>query len=103
MGELVDDVERTELAPIMGALLEEVVVPDVIGAFRLQPDARDAIVNEHFGYIVVDDATVHGLAAWHAVGAVPTVQALEGVEVARAADRAPRLVLAHDHRHRGIA
>jgi hypothetical protein len=40
MGELVDDVKQTELAPVMGALLEEVVEPHVVGAFGSQPDAR---------------------------------------------------------------
>jgi hypothetical protein len=40
MGELVDDVEQAELPSVMGALLEEVVRPDVVGAFGPQPDAR---------------------------------------------------------------
>lgn len=40
MGELVDDVEQANLAPVMGALLEEVVRPDVVGALGPQPDAR---------------------------------------------------------------
>ena len=40
MGELVDDIEQTDLAPVMGALLEKVVGPDVVGAFRPQPSAR---------------------------------------------------------------
>jgi hypothetical protein len=30
MGELVDDVEHADPAPVMGAVLEEVVGPDVI-------------------------------------------------------------------------
>jgi hypothetical protein len=42
MGELVDDIEQADFAPVMGALLEEVIGPDVIGAFRPQPDARSA-------------------------------------------------------------
>ena len=40
MGELVDDVEHAELPSVMSALLEEVVGPDVVGAFGPQPDAR---------------------------------------------------------------
>jgi hypothetical protein len=40
MGELVDDVEHTELAAIMAALLDKVVRPDVVGALRSEPDAR---------------------------------------------------------------
>jgi hypothetical protein len=40
VGELVDDVEQANLASVMGALLEEVVRPDVIGALGPQPDAR---------------------------------------------------------------
>ena len=39
-GELVDDVEQAELAPVMGALLDKVVGPDVVGALGAQPDAR---------------------------------------------------------------
>jgi hypothetical protein len=40
MGELVDDVEHADFASLMDALLEEVVGPDVVGAFGPQPDAR---------------------------------------------------------------
>src|SRR5206468_12096786 len=36
-------VEQADLAPVMGALLEEVVGPDVIGALGPQPDARSII------------------------------------------------------------
>ena len=43
MGELVDDVEHAELAPIMGTLLDEIVGPDVIGALCSEPDARSVI------------------------------------------------------------
>ena len=43
MGELVDDVEQAELASIMGALLDKVVGPDVVGALGSQPDARSVI------------------------------------------------------------
>jgi hypothetical protein len=42
MGELVDDIEQTDFAPVMGALLDKVVRPDVIGALCPQPDARSA-------------------------------------------------------------
>src|ERR1700751_1557279 len=38
MGELVDDVEQAELAPVMGALLEEVVRPDVVAALGSETD-----------------------------------------------------------------
>jgi hypothetical protein len=40
MGELVDDVEQADFAPVMGALLEEVVGPDVVGALGPQPEKR---------------------------------------------------------------
>jgi hypothetical protein len=43
VGELVDDVEQAELASVMGALLEEVVRPDVVGALGSQPNARSVI------------------------------------------------------------
>ena len=39
VGKFVDDVEQAEFASIMGALLDEVVRPDVVGALRPQPDA----------------------------------------------------------------
>ena len=34
VGELVDDVEQPELAPIMGAVLDEVVAPDMVRPLR---------------------------------------------------------------------
>ena len=46
VGELVDDVEHAEFASVMGALLDEVVGPDVIGALGPQPDARAVIQPE---------------------------------------------------------
>src|ERR1700690_541620 len=39
MGELVDDVEHAVLPAIMGALLDEVVGPDVVGMLRPQTNA----------------------------------------------------------------
>jgi hypothetical protein len=39
MGELVDQVEHPVFLPLMGAVLDEVARPDVIGIFRPQPDA----------------------------------------------------------------
>jgi hypothetical protein len=39
MGELIDDVEHAELAPLVGAVLNEVIGPDVIGMLWPQPDA----------------------------------------------------------------
>jgi hypothetical protein len=41
--ELVDDVEQAKFASVMGALLEEVIRPDVIGALGPQPDAGSVI------------------------------------------------------------
>lgn len=38
--ELVDEVEHAELAAIVGAVLDEVIRPDVVGVFWPQPDAR---------------------------------------------------------------
>jgi len=43
MGELVDDVEQAELAPIMGAFLDKVVGPDVVAVLGPEPDARSVI------------------------------------------------------------
>src|SRR5204863_2169020 len=43
VSELVDDVEHAEFASIMGALLEEVVGPDVVAALGSQPDAGSVI------------------------------------------------------------
>jgi hypothetical protein len=40
MAELVDDVEHSELPSVMGAVLNEIVGPDVVTVFRPQPDAR---------------------------------------------------------------
>jgi len=40
VGELVDDVEHSVLASIVGAILDEVVGPDVVAMLRPQPDAR---------------------------------------------------------------
>ena len=42
-GELVDDVEHAELAAVMGAVLDEVVGPDMVGMLRPQPDARAVV------------------------------------------------------------
>jgi hypothetical protein len=39
MGELIDDIEQADFAPIMGALLQEVVRPDVVGPLCSEPDA----------------------------------------------------------------
>ena len=39
MGELIDDIEQPQFAPVMGALLDKVVGPDMVGTFRPQPDA----------------------------------------------------------------
>src|ERR1700730_632235 len=45
VGELVDDVEHAELAPIMGTLLDEIVGPDVIGELQplASPDPLDPL------------------------------------------------------------
>jgi len=40
VGELVDEVEHPELPSVMGAVLDKVVGPNVVAAFRAQPDAR---------------------------------------------------------------
>ena len=39
MGELVDDIEHAVFPRIVGAVLHEVVGPDMVGAFGSQPDA----------------------------------------------------------------
>jgi hypothetical protein len=39
VGELVEDVGHAVLPSVMGAVLDEVVGPDVVGAFGPQPDA----------------------------------------------------------------
>jgi len=40
VGELVHHVEHPDLSPIMGAVLDEVVGPDVVAVLRPKPDAR---------------------------------------------------------------
>jgi hypothetical protein len=45
-GELVDDVEHPELPPVVGAVLDEVIGPDVVWALRPEPDARAVIEPE---------------------------------------------------------
>jgi hypothetical protein len=44
--ELVDDVEDAVFAPIMGAILDEVVGPDVVRVLRPQPDAGSVVEPE---------------------------------------------------------
>jgi hypothetical protein len=39
MGELVDDVEHPVFLSLVGAVLDKIVTPDVVGVFRPQPDA----------------------------------------------------------------
>ena len=39
MGELVDHIERPIFASIVGAVLDEVIGPDVIAVLGTQPDA----------------------------------------------------------------
>ena len=46
VGELVDDVEHADLAPIMGAVLDEVVGPDVIAVLGPEPDAGAVVQPE---------------------------------------------------------
>ena len=46
VGELVDDVEHAELPSVVGAVLDEVVGPDVIAALGPQPDAGAVIQPE---------------------------------------------------------
>jgi hypothetical protein len=40
MGELVEHVEHPVLASLVGAILDEVIGPDMISVLRPQPDAR---------------------------------------------------------------
>src|SRR3712207_5161911 len=54
--ELVNDVEHAELASVMGAILDEVVTPDVMGIFRTQPDA---------GSVIEPEPSFLGLLLWH--------------------------------------
>src|SRR5690606_6510480 len=54
--ELVDDVEHAELAPVMGAILDKVVAPDMIGILRPQSDA---------GSVVEPEPSFLRLLLWH--------------------------------------
>ncbi len=45
-GELVDHVQHAELPTVVGAILDEVVGPDMIGMLRPKPDARSVIEPE---------------------------------------------------------
>ena len=38
--EFIEHVEHAVFPPIMGAVLDEIVGPDVVGMFRLQPNAE---------------------------------------------------------------
>ena len=40
VGELVDDIEHAILPPLMGAVLDEVIRPDMVAALRPEADAR---------------------------------------------------------------
>ncbi len=42
-GELVDDVEHPILPPLMGAILDEVVGPDMVGIFGSQANAGSVV------------------------------------------------------------
>ncbi len=39
MGELVDDIEHAVFPRVMGAVLDEIAGPDMVGPFGSQPDA----------------------------------------------------------------
>ena len=43
MGKFVDDVEHAEFTSIVGALLDKIVGPDVVGALGPKPNARSVI------------------------------------------------------------
>ena len=45
-GELVDDVEHSEAPSVVGAVLNEVVGPDMVGMFRAKPDAGVLVAPE---------------------------------------------------------
>src|SRR5215204_4295243 len=55
VGELVDDVEHAEPAPVVGAVLDEVVGPDVIAVLGPEPDT---------GAVVQPKTTALGLPGW---------------------------------------
>jgi len=42
-GEFIDDVEHAQLAAVIRAVLDEIIGPDMVGPFRLQPDAGAVI------------------------------------------------------------
>lgn len=43
VGELVDDIEQAILPPLMGAVLDEVIRPDMVAALRPEADARSVV------------------------------------------------------------
>ena len=43
VGELVDEIEHAVFPPLMGAVLHEVVTPDVVGSLGAQSNARAAV------------------------------------------------------------
>ena len=55
MGELVDDVEHADLAPVVSAVLDKVVGPDVITVLGPEPDT---------GAVVEPEATALRLPGW---------------------------------------
>ena len=44
--ELIDDIEHAILPPLMGAIFDEVVGPDVVAALRPEADARSSLSHE---------------------------------------------------------
>ena len=46
MRELVDDIQHAIFSPVMGAVLDEVIGPDVVAMFRAQSNARAVIEPE---------------------------------------------------------
>ena len=46
VGELVDDVEHPELAPVMRAVLDEVIGPDVVAVLRPKTDTGAVVVSQ---------------------------------------------------------
>ena len=59
--ELVDDVEQPDLASVMGALLEKVVRPDLVGALGSQPNAG-SVIQPQPGALGLSDGDLQPLA-----------------------------------------
>ena len=76
-GELIDDIQHAELPAVVGAVLDEVVGPDMVGALGSEP---------HTGAVIQPETPLPGLLARH-FEPLQTPDALDPLDVHRPAGR----------------